>query len=311
MFTPFWNSFFSNTDFNNIPSFENINLCINHNNNVVEISFKHTISTNVFIYENNCNYWLSLNPETLQQFGKNNIKRHYEFFKKLILFKDHYEFIDDDIEIDSVIAHDIEGINILHNWIRKYKDILNSIDSTKLICELSAGFDTRILTFFWRYIDKTINVYTKNKIEETDTAKYIAKYINDNFPVNINLVTNKSELTGNDYITLSGASIVHGLWVNTTLDDYYDEICNPMKSKKAKHIINDICPFYDKEFIKLKGRFPGDMKLILFNNLCNDQQLNKLTILSNHIKIEWNDDLRKFLAIDQTSNIYYKDIYFI
>lgn len=309
LITPFWDTVLSNTNFDEIPDFENLNLCIKHVDDHIEIYFKLTYSTNVFIYEENYQkyyksdnnkYWLSLNPENLYKlFDKDKIQRHVKFYKKLLLYRNKYEFVDEQHDIYTVPFWKQEGIDLMNNWIQKYKNIISGVDRKKLIIELSSGIDTRILTYFWRNTPGEYYVYTKNDPKELDDALRVIHHIEENFPVKLTVKTNKAELGVVDQITLNGGNIDFGFWMPT--DPYYfaDIIGNPLCYRKAEHIAKNLCPYYDKDYLRLLGIYPGQMKVTLLKYLCDEKGLNQLPIKTlDYKEILFTENIQDFLDLD-------------
>lgn len=308
----------SNENFDDIESYENLNLKIDKFNDHIEIIFKLTYSTNIFIYENDNYYYLSFHHKQIfEKFGEKNVKRYYNFFNKLILYKDHYEIIEDtNISLYSVSIFSDEGIKILKDWINKYTKIIQNINPDNLCIELSGGIDTRILSYFWRNTNNTYTVYTKNDPNEVNEAINVINYINENFPVTINTVVgNKSEkyTSNSNYVNLNGGNILHGLCFSNdvkykmNINDFYNNINNSCHSNKSKHIILDICPFYDKEYLKLKGEYDGQIKVLLLFYLCKEKNLYKLPIKSFKRELfditEFENDLTILNLINKLENI--------
>ena len=178
---PFLDTILSNENFNEIKSFENYNLKIEKIQDRIEISYKLTYSTNVFIYEYENKYWLTLNPNNLyKKFGKEiNLIRYKYFYKKLILTKDNYKFIIDDNELYSIPLDSYKGLQILKNWINKYTKLIQQIPQENLIIEMSAGIDTRVLSYFWRNTNNSYYIYTKQRQTEYQYACNVISYINE------------------------------------------------------------------------------------------------------------------------------------
>ena len=276
----------SNEFFEEIPEVELFNFKIEKINDTIEMSFKHTYSLNVYIYENNSFYYLSFYKEMLlKQFGneiEDKIIRRHKFFKKMILTKTNYSFIDDINTIHTISIYSDEGIQILKQWINKYENIIKNINPRLLTIELSAGIDTRVLSYFWRNLPYTYDVYTKNDPGEINEAINVIDYINENFPAKIRKwVGKKPPQTYYNRITLNGSNIISGLWYVTARKHYYSKIFNcSYHWNKGLHVAKSIVPYYDKEYLKLTGDYPGQIKIVLMKYLCNEKDLNKLPIRS-------------------------------
>ena len=289
----------SNKNFDDIQPFENYNLKIERINDIIEITFKLTYSVNVYIYEENSFYYVSFIKQLLlNKFGdciENKIIRRYTFFKKLILTKSNYNFIDDNNELYTISLNSDKGIQILKNWIGKYENIMKSINPKQIRIELSSGIDTRILSYFWRNLPYTYDVYTKDDPDEVNDALNVINHINKNCKVNINTICGSKELSSinKSYsFILNGSNLIHGLYRPTTLEDFYDRIFNcSFRWNKGIHTIRNIVPFYDKDYLKLLGSYPGQMKIVLLLYLCKEYDLYKLPIRSLGRKLI---DLSKF-----------------
>lgn len=301
---PLWDTYLSNENFDEITDFENFNLLIKRIDDHVDVIFKHTYSPNIFICENSGFYYLCVNYKVLTNVGvqENNIKREREFFNTLRLYKDHYEFEylkSDSIGICYYEDYDENPIffDYINLWVNKYVYIISKINPEDLYIEMSAGIDTRILSYFWRYNPYTYDVYTKPNSEETETAKKIIQFLNDNYRCTLNITTKKNN--SKKKFSLSGASLINGYFAKTTSDDFKDIIGNSLACNKAKHIVCGICPFYDKLLLSLKGDFPGQIKLLLYYLLCEDKGLNKLKVMSfERIPFILDDNLINFTRVE-------------
>lgn len=286
---PFFNDIISSDKFDEIEDFENYNLNIKKINDTVEISFKNTYSTNVFIYENNNKYWMCLNPYVMyEHFNKEDIIVHYNAFKKLILTKDNYTFIDDENTMWSVDILSDEAIDILNKWIVKYKNIIQNIDPKEFIIEQSSGIDTRILTYFWRNTGKTYDMFTILRKGEIEHSMDVINYLNDNFPSKSKVYNDYNDINKKcPSLCLCGLNLVNGENEMTEFESF-EKLCkerNNMTTESfsfhfVKHQICDIQPFVDKEYLKIKGEFNGQLKLVLFDILASENGLDKLPIIS-------------------------------
>ena len=299
MKTPLWDFYLSNKDFDKIKDFENFNLSVKRIDDHIEVKFKLTYSPNIWIYEQDGMYYLCVNHKTLIDagFDEEQFKREREFFKTLYLYKDHYKF--DWVKRDR-IYHYKKGsgnfLRLIKLWTKKYTEIIRSINPQDIRLEMSAGLDTRILSYFWRYNPYTYTVYTKPDKPETELAKKTIQFINDNFPCTLNVVTEKKDM--HPKYELNGGSIIHGYFVPTTRKDFKDIIGNSKASNKAKHIVKDICPFYDKDILKLYGDYAGQVKLLLYYLLCQDKDLYRQPVMSfTRSPYIFDDNLTEFIRV--------------
>lgn len=284
---------FSNKNFDEIKDFENHNLVIKKIDDHIEIYFKLTNSVNIFSYNDGKYYYLSFDGITLtNEFGE-NIERHYKFFEKLILTKDTFFFIEKKEDLATIDFLSKEGQTIFKEWKERYKELISSIPQDDLIIELSAGMDTRMLSYFYRNLNKTYTVYSKPDPDEINEALNVINYINENFPVKLNVIHKKNKELICDKFNLNGGSLIRGLERPTTAEHFYDKIGNSLICNKAKHIIQDICPFYDKEYLKLYGSFPGYVKVSAFFDLCNEKELINLPVKSFKRETVNIENLRK------------------
>jgi hypothetical protein len=307
MKTPLWDFYLSNEKFDKIKDFENMNLSIKRIDDHIEVKFKLTYSPNMYIYEQDGLYYMCVNHQTLVDAGfvEDKLKREREFFRTLYLYKDHYEF--DWVKKDRLFHYkkgDGNFLRLIKIWVKRYTEIIKNIDPKDIRIEMSAGLDTRILSYFWRYNPYTYTVYTKPGKDETELAIKTIQYINDNFPCNLNITHEKKGITCK--YELNGASIIHGYFVPTTRKDFKDVIGNSKVCNKAKHIVKDICPFYDKDILKLRGDYPGQVKLLLYYLLCKDKDLYRQPVMSfTRSPYVFDDNLTEFIRVNR---IFSKDL---
>lgn len=281
---PFLDTVFSNTNFDDILSFENHNLKIERKNDIIEISYKLTYSTNVFIYEDNDHYWMTLNPDNFDDynFDKEKIIRYRDIYDKLILTKDGYQFIGNTNTLYTVPLNSIEGTNIINDWVNRYKELIQSIPEDQLIIEFSGGICSKILTYFWCNTNKNYIVYITKDSQDIKQSTDIINYINENFPVNLTIINslNDEYLENKDIffnnkplIKLCGINCFNDFnKINTKIIYNFlcDEINNQLSKKNLYTYINkNICPLLDKEILKLKNKDLKDIKKLLFDLLYN------------------------------------------
>lgn len=293
---PFFDYVVTIDNYDKIESCENFNLKIKKFFNYIELSFKNTYSSNFFYYiDKNDKKYLSLSEDNLAKYLLENnivlelhinkeyenwkirkiedkanwsitqlntnkyeeIKRISELWKSIKIYSDcsfniTYCKMLDNIDIDN-------SKDLLINWIIKYKDIFSYIkeNNINIIPELSAGLDSRVLTYFWRD-NKNVNVYSKNDKKELEYVNKLIEIIKPNTYIN-----NKDYTYG---ITISGQG--NGSYNQ----DIEHLIKNFDGSHNSKHIVKDICPFLDKQYLRLTSHIYNvfDFKIFLQFLLCKD-----------------------------------------
>ena len=192
--TPLWDFYLTNNNFYEIKDFENHNLVVRRVGDHIEVYFKLTYSPNLWIYTKNGYYYISVNHANIIGVLTNDqsdVSHIFEFFSKLYLYKDHYEIHylkESEINIYKVNRNSHGNYvfaNIICDWVKRYDKLINSIPIDKMCIELSGGYDTRILTYFWRYSNKVFNVYTKKYSYEAYTAQNVINAIQELFPCKI------------------------------------------------------------------------------------------------------------------------------
>ena len=276
--TPFFDTYISNTNFDEINSYQNHNLVINKTDTEIIIYFKYTYSVNVWIYKHKNDFYLCINHKILEnKFGENNLLNYNNYWNKLIITKYNYEFIEDNIDAIDVQLNTTEAGIIINNWINKYKNIINKIDTNNLLCEVSAGLDTRALSYFWRNNNQKYNVYTKDDDLELKESLDVINLL----PFNHIYIGKREKLPSNVY-KLNGTSPN----VENKYNIYKDTISNSKYSNKVKHIICNIVPFCDKEYMKLSPIYDGiKLKYFITYLLTKNSELNKLPYITLKHKI--------------------------
>lgn len=296
---PFYDNIITKENFNEIYTYDGVSIKIVKNENNVIISFKNTYPSNFFYFiDKNNNYYLSLNEDLLASYLKdNNIseitynKEYIYWENKKVTDKENWATCDlscnkyyqinrisklwEEIKIfsnchfevkyydyNNILLHDInfnDSKDIIINWIIKYKNIIKNIDENNLIVELSAGLDSRALTAFWRYNDKKYIIYSKNDDDELN----IVNLLKDKLPIK-KLLTSKKGISG---ITLSGlgnpshdGDLNHYLFFQ---ENYRGVHC-------AKHLIKDICPYCDKDYLRIKENYYHQLKYFISYLLSKD-----------------------------------------
>lgn len=293
-----WDNYISNKNLDEFEDWESVNLYIKKNNDSVEVSFKNTYSVNIFSYEEGSDFYLSFNPNTLiDKFGKYTI-RHKDLFSKLIITKDKYSFEFSEHTVGTVRDRSEEAGQIIQNWVDKYRKIIFDIDPSEMIMEVSAGFDTRNLTYLWRYNGNKYDIYTKNDPDEVNEALQVIALL----PRNHVYVGNKPL----NRITLSGANIISRSVLFNINTMWCDKIANPEYCHKSYHILYGITPYYDKEYLKIYCRIPTQLKFVLAYLFTKDHPLFKIPYMSfmrEHVKIDRRFESKVMFVISKWKNI--------
>jgi len=283
---------FSSDNFDKIENIDGFNFSVQKEADKVVIKFKQTYSTNVFyfIYENR--YWLSFNEQSLADYliehnliqgivnikydGSNKITTNKKynkydeiicedhFFNKIELYKDHFDF---DFCWDQILSIPIRDCGyIIQSWLEKYKTYIGSLNPEDLIIELSGGFDTRTLTYFWRNTGKQYYIYTKNDPREVN---YAIDVINK-LPCKEYTSDTQSPIKDNKTILSGMANISKDFYTNV-----YD-FKNYIGKRRIPRIIDGIVPYYDKEYLKIKGDYVTQLKITMSYMLCKPDNLHLL-----------------------------------
>lgn len=291
---PFYDYVVTKDIFNEIESFENISIQITKTENNIIIQFKNTFPSNLFYYiDEDGKYYLSLLEDNLATYLKENnicevkdnpeyqawidlkkadkmnwstgllktnkyipIKRIYKLWNKIIVNPDCT------FDVDYIIDDEIATVpirnagEIIKNWIIKYRDIFRSHNPQDFIFELSAGLDSRALTWFWRYNSEQYRVYSKVHKDELPIAKEVAKRL----PIG-EFMTSKKGING---ITVSGIGNSSKSFNDRDIFEHYAGIHH------SKHLIKDVCPYLDRDFLKVYGDYPQQVKLVIQILLAED-----------------------------------------
>lgn len=185
-----------------------------------------------------------------------------------------------------------EAKDIVINWISRYKSIINNIflDGYTLCPDLSAGIDTRTITYFWRYYANKIKVHTKfDKIEYP-----IVTQLADRLGIN-ELVENLPDKS----IGISGKGAVSGMpQYRFILDGYYKHY---LPIAKWDQLLFKLCPFLDMELLKIKLDSPYQLKNSLNILLAND--LIDIPIISHDLLPYYFDD-NDFKEAERLGNLW-------
>lgn len=248
-----------------IDDFENFNIIIKKIDNYYFIKYKNNMPANIYYYKLDGIYLYCLDETALSVFlTKNNIvltenvsytkyinksgkkndskitTNHYQEISRICiydsvkLYTDHFEA--DYVDLYSVNIHDAGYL--IKDWIAKYKKLVSD-NYQNIIPEMSAGLDTRSLTYFWRDL-KIKDVYTKDDPMEKDIACDVIKRISE---ATIN-IGHKPKYP----ITLSGKGII--VDPSRFLKEHYYK--NNTGQFKVKHITEYITPYLDKNIAMIK-----------------------------------------------------------
>ena len=308
---PFYDTICTKDNFSKIKDYENFNLKIKRETNYILISFKQTYATAFYSYfDKSNNLYTSLNEEKLYEYIKTNnlepsidkcekykewenkkltnkqnwsiqqlctnkythitsTKKLYKYIK-VYIDNFHVEYYTTD-EIDKMLEPVCleEAKDIFMTWLNKYQKCIDDIavnKKEKLIVELSGGYDTRALTYFWygnKYLKNDYYVYTKNDETELPIVRELFEVLN--IPKE-NILYSKKGVNG---ITLSG---VGNPYNESTTYDMMDIHINFACYWTSKHMIKDIVPFLDKDYMKIQQKYTCELKnflnVLLCENLC-------------------------------------------
>lgn len=298
-------------NFNDEYCFDNYNINIIKKDDHFIIHIKNIISPALFYYQSNDGLYVSLNEDLLYNTlihdniikdNKNNICSIYlknkinnksettynsnKYYYIQYISNYEYAFIYKDkiltelskINYYSVDMFSDQCIEIIKNWINKYRNIFNDIYEKNgfIYSELSAGFDTKTLFGLYSHLDN-IYVYSSNSIKsninEFDVVKEFIKnkknikYVfNSNGEIKTNILSReKISGKGGDLYTIGNRLMSKGYLYN------YMSIYWVAKN------MHKVCPFLDKELLQIKidnthSRYL--LKTILHYSLCNESILN-------------------------------------
>lgn len=283
---------FSSDNFEQIEDINGFNFSVQRKDNKIIIKFNHTYSTNVFYFIYGNRYWLSFNEQTLADYliehnliqgiindkytDSNSIttikmyNKYSEitcedhFFESLELYKDHFDF---NFCWDQILSIPIRDCgDIIKTWLDKYKKHISTINPEDLVIEISGGFDTRTLTYFWRNTGNKYYIYTKNDPRELNYALDVINKL----PCK-ECTSDKSSPINQNKIRLSGMANIS--------KDFYTNIYdfkNYIGKRRITRIINDLVPYYDKEYLKIKGDYVTQLKTTMSYMLCKPDNLHLL-----------------------------------
>lgn len=259
-----WDNYISNKNLDEFEDWHSTNLCIKKFDDRVEISFKNTYSVNIFSYEKDNDFYFSFNPRILKEIFGEFTKRHTKLFEKLTIYKDRYKFDYCGHDVQTIRVDRPEAGLIIQKWIDKYRHIILSYDPKDLMIEVSAGFDTRNLSYLWRYNGNKYDIYTKNDPDEVDVAlKVIEQLPYDNIYVGEKIL-NRISLNGGNIISVNSKFNINEHWCQ--------KIANPLYCRKSHHILYGITPYYDKEYLRIKTLKSTDLKYALAHLFTKDNK---------------------------------------
>lgn len=293
MFNVYKNFIITPNNFNDKYYFDNYNINIIKKDDHFIIHIKNIISPALFYYQSNDGLYVSLNEDLLYNTlisdniikdnkdnicsiylhnkNKNTSEIHYNFNKYYhIQYISNYEyaFIYKDkiltelpkINYYSVDIFSDQCIEIIKNWINKYRNIFNDIYEKNgfIYSELSAGFDTKTLFGLYNHLDN-IYVYSSNAIKSNINEFNIVKeFIKSQ--KNIKCVFNTTneeklkevEIKNNIilYEKISGKGGDLYTIENRKMNKGY--LYNFMSIYWVAKNMHKVCPFLDKELLQIK-----------------------------------------------------------
>lgn len=270
---PFYDYVVTEANYGDVTEFENHNLRISRVDEGIKIEFKNTYPSNLFFYEKA----YSLNEEKLADYLRERgievtIDEEYKAWErkkiedkkrwgirqlKVNKYKEigrvcrlwEYIIIRSDMTMDVKFYDSIsigtipinQSANIIKRWIEKYKSILSTIPAENLIWELSAGYDSRALTYFY---PEGANVYSKDCFEY-NIAEEVCKRIGAHI----------SSKKGSGKITVRGTGNFKIL-----------DIClfeNWIGALHSKNLVKDICPYLDMDYLRINGNIKKALNILL------------------------------------------------
>lgn len=320
-------------NFNNEYYFDNYNINISKQDNYFIIQIKNIISPALFYYQSNNGLYVSLNEDLLYNalkhdniiknnrfnicsiYLKNKINNKSEtlynsnkYYNIQYISNYEYAFIYKDKILTelpktnyySVDIFSDQCIEIIKNWINKYRNIFNDIYEKNgfVYSELSAGFDTKTLFGLYSNLDN-IYVYSSNSIKsdinEFDVVKeFIKSQKNIKYVFNSNeeeeikgveiknniLLCEKISGKGGDLYTIKNRSMSKGY------------LYNFMSIYWVGKNIHKVCPFLDKELLQIKignNHSKYLLKAILHYTLGNESILNYPYVSGGNYYDNFND----------------------
>ena len=288
---PFYNYVVTKDNFNDVEDFENISITIKRVDNGIKIEFKNSIPANMHYYEKdgynvycfdeeiladylrehsielteNENWKYYMSQEGHKKDGELH-HNHYNEIKRIALYE--YLIVTPEKietkEITGFFSVDIlDAGPIIKRWIERYTKIIDQ-NYNNIVADLSAGLDTRSLTYFWR--GKNIfKIYTKNDPDEIPIVQELhEKYFKD-----IRLtIGEESEDSNLNLITLSGKGADLFAVRSRFLDPKFYEECICFINFEL--LCLGICPYLDKEFVKIKPEYSNQLKIVMQYLLAGD-----------------------------------------
>ena len=169
--------------------------------------------------------------------------------------------LDYDIITDYYSVPIREAGYIVYKWLRKYKEKIKSI-SDRLVPELSAGMDTRSLTYFWRDLHNVPTVYSKITEHGLDIEVPVVKSILSRIFDEQKLVHHK--ISG--YVTLSGKGITSSAskYNNKSHLNHDPSLFTPSR------YFNQLMPYKDRDFMRIRPEHPWQLKTVMQVLLAKD-----------------------------------------
>ena len=299
-------------------NYENTNIKIIYKNNYYEIEIKNTISPCIYYISINNLLIYSFNEELIADYIKSNnlcilheyeirkvndlkLNNHYKEiniecndYKKIYLYKDSYSYDKIDETLFSIPIENSEYI--IKEWINTYQNIFDKYKDD-LCIELTAGLDSRMLTYFWRhYKCNKLHIWTHNMLKyDINEAKFVATNLLHVLPIYSYYIKYKNF----DYLyNLSGKNGSVYELSNKFLSLTY--LQNRFKIESNNKLLDSIVPFLDRKLLQVKANKNKEFKFLLFYILSNNTLRNIpfvtciATTDNNHIFNNFNELIENF-----------------
>ena len=270
---PFFDYVVTKDNFYSVEDFENHNIIISHEKGGIQIKFKMTYPTNFFFVDGAC----SLDEELLANYLRTTSKgitinkdfitwerkkvedkpnwsirqlevNRYNEINRISCLWDNL-IVHPDLTFEVMYYKNIplntipinESKELFKRWIKRYENLFSSIEGNNLVWELSAGLDSRALTHFYH---KPTLVFSQDTFE-FPTAEMLCQRLG------VDITKEKPY----DRICVHGIGNFRVLTIGT--------LENWVGCLHTKHLVKDVCPYLDKEFLMLSGEVKKILNVLL------------------------------------------------